>query len=360
MEPVRPEENAAPFYRQLKGKFVRVDDPTKQGVTVIYGPPVERIKARKLLERYRNEILIVEEAVTRPKCWFDRNWSDGYAVLQPELSDMKWGARLLTLRASLSAAEGRVGDAIRDLRLVSKIGSHARQEPLIIAQLVSESIDLYAMRRLADCSFRYRKPEYVAELARMLKARREPDPKRENSDVLFSLLSLIELGESKEGLDKLGIKEEDKPTGIYRAFELILDKGEARIDLIKSTREWWEAIEAPSRDRLARMDIASQKQFRALLAFPTVGRVYEMLSAGNEPIAYRREHWRASHLKYRAVVRALSRTPIPKTIRTDDLLSPFDGKPISYRFDGKQIVIEVSGLQDLERAPSPLKIPPDQ
>jgi hypothetical protein len=35
------------------------------------------------------------------------------------------------------------------------------------------------------------------------------------------------------------------------------------------------------------------------------------------------------------------------------MLSPFDGEPVRYGFDGRQIQIEVSGLNGV------LKIPPD-
>jgi hypothetical protein len=52
--------------------------------------------------------------------------------------------------------------------------------------------------------------------------------------------------------------------------------------------------------------------------------------------------WIAREQTYEALIRALTEKSIPKTIRTSDLKSPFDGKPISYRFDGRQIVISVS------------------
>lgn len=360
IEPAKPEENAAPLYRRLKGKLRDSSDAYGMSIRFAHRPDAQLMaESKRYLARHQDVIETVEAAAKLPKCWFDRDWTDGMAVLLPEFADMKGAARIVMLRACIAAEERRVDDAIRDTRLVRKIAHHARQEPTAIAQLVSESIDLYAMRRLADWSFHFRDPRYAKELGAVIAARPEPDPKKESRDNLFGILTLVELSQSAEGREKLGLREEDMPKEIERVFSLILDKGKAKADLVRWQRAWWKAIDAPKPERLAKMDEATHETYKALLAFPVAARLLEALSSGPVPVAYRREQWRANQIRYQAALRALSSPAIPKSIRTDDLLSPFDGKPVSYRFDGKQIVIEVSIPEDLEINAAPLKIPPD-
>ena len=75
--------------------------------------------------------------------------------------------------------------------------------------------------------------------------------------------------------------------------------------------------------------------------------------------AYRASVFEAGRQTYVALARALNTHPIPTTIRTDDLLSPFDGKPLSYKYNGKEIVIQVSGKPGPGGKSPVLKIPPD-
>jgi hypothetical protein len=261
-------------------------------------------------------------------------------------------------RFSIRRAHGKRGsdDALRDARLLVATALHVRQEPTVIAQLVAESIELYAMQGLADWSFRHRKPAYAAELETMLNGRPRPNPMRENAEILYGTIRMVEQTQTPEGREKLGLQPEDEPGGIYKLFAFVLDKGAAKVRLVKSLRDWFAALDAPREQRLDRLNAATHEKYKALLAFPTAAMVLEKLSAGEEHVAYRVEHWEATQLKYRAALRALRLPEVPRTIRTDDLLSPFDGKPVRYRFDGRQIVVEVSAPEGLERGPSPLVI----
>lgn len=66
--------------------------------------------------------------------------------------------------------------------------------------------------------------------------------------------------------------------------------------------------------------------------------------------------WEGSKLQYRAIARALESPQPPATIKTDDLLSPYDGTPVKYRLEDGQMVVEVSGF-NARGAPFLLKVP---
>lgn len=359
---VSPEENAAPFYRQLRGKLGNTSELSSFISQIIRGPSrIESIKRAKLeLAKYSEPLAIVEEAIRLPKCSFDRNWELGFAVLLPEYADMKSVSRVLLFRATLAAEEGRVEEAIKDIQRLLKVGLHAKQEDLAIPQLVGESIELMAVGALTSLSHRFREAAYAQELKLILELREMPDPKKENRDFLFNVLILLDQVSTAEGRRMLGIsKQDERGAGIDGFFGLVLDKGQSKVALVRSVRDGWKAIEAPLSERRERIDEAAVETGKALLAFPMAGRVAEALGVLSSAVSTRTELWKCSQLKYRAAYRALSQKKIPKSIKTDDLLSPFDGKPITYRYDGKQIVIEVSAPSDIEFGPSPLKIPPD-
>jgi hypothetical protein len=52
--------------------------------------------------------------------------------------------------------------------------------------------------------------------------------------------------------------------------------------------------------------------------------------------------WKSAMLEHRCLLRALARPRIPTKLDTSDLTSPYDGKPLTYSSDGKQIRIEIS------------------
>ena len=94
--------------------------------------------AQSLLAARRGELGVLEEAVKRPKCWFDRNWSDGPGVLLPEYADMKEAAKLLAIRGSVAANRGDWASALADVGRVFVIARHAGTEPHVISRLVRD------------------------------------------------------------------------------------------------------------------------------------------------------------------------------------------------------------------------------
>ena len=64
-------------------------------------------------------------------------------------------------------------------------------------------------------------------------------------------------------------------------------------------------------------------------------------------------------MQYRALARILSSPQIPDSIDASDLLSPYDGKPLQYKYRNRQIVLSVSWPTDDTGEPVRLKIPSD-
>ncbi len=341
IEPANPEENAAPIYRRMS-KRVREARSANPKVLFAERPPTtsELAVATASLARFSDVLQELEAATDLPKCWFDRDWTLGPAVLMPELADMKAGARLLELRGSAAVAEGRVEDALRDAERILRIAAHAGGEPHLISHLVADAIHVIAMQSLARWSFASRSPVYTQALERAVESFPRPDVAKEWSGELFSVLSLIELCETKEGRDRLGLREEDiQPVDMI--LGLVTSKAKARIEIVRAHRAFWSALLSDAPDRKDRMDRADAALYRALLAFPVAARVHEALGTDGA-VRERLESWEARRQLYVAARRALSQRIIPKSIRTDDLKSPFDGKPIRYEYSGVRLSISVS------------------
>lgn len=80
-----------------------------------------------------------------------------------------------------------------------------------------------------------------------------------------------------------------------------------------------------------------------MMAFPTASMMLFMLVDDPKNLGQRELNWEANLQRWRGLVRALEGPRPPVKIKVDDLLSPFDGKPLEYRFDGKQMKLTVSG-----------------
>jgi hypothetical protein len=360
IQSAKPEENAGPIYQKLRGAFRNSGDVIQLTLDIEFNPnPTLKKRAHELLTKYAVPIALTEKAAKLPRCWFDRNWDLGAAVLFPEFATMKTAARFLGLRAALEASEGRVDSILADIDRMVAISKQAHEEPTAIAHLVSESIRRMAIGELARASFVYRnRPEYAREMARILKGWQKPNLKEEQIGELYNVLSLIELCSTPKGRENLGLKTEDIPAA-ESFFPIFMNRKQALVEIIKAQRAYWKALDAPQKERKSRIDAANDEFSRAMLAFPTAAKIYDMLSYGGEdPMIWRAEISESARLQYVVLQRALAQRVIPKKISTDDLLSPFDGKPVRYSFDGKQIVIEVSGYER-DSKPVQLKVPPD-
>ncbi|HMS53885.1 MAG TPA: hypothetical protein PKA27_00665 [Fimbriimonadaceae bacterium] len=352
-------ENAASIYRNLKGRLpttIDFADLTKQ---VAYKAGRHDLNmARKFLQEYRPVLQDLDVAVERPRCWFDRRWEDGAATLMPELAQMKSAARLILLRATVAVADGNSKAAIQDVERTRKLAKHAGEEPTMIARLVEAGIHRMALDALASWSFSNRnQPLYAQLMIQTVQSLPNPNLKEENLGSLYEILSLIDLCSTPEGRHQLGLSEPDI-SPLEGPMSLLINPWKAKALIVEAERDRWRALTKPDQNLEAELDKATRKLYRGLLAFPTAANLHTMLGSGNDPVLDRQVAFSTGMLRFKALARALSQPKIPKQIDTRDLLSPLDGKPLHYEFNGKQVRIWVSG-DDHEGEPVVLKVPPD-
>ncbi|MEQ1936231.1 MAG: hypothetical protein ABL962_20440, partial [Fimbriimonadaceae bacterium] len=181
------------------------------------------------------------------------------------------------------------------------------------------------------------------------------DVKRERSGYLFFNLSAGDLCMTPAGRALFGAKPDDMGASDY-IYPVIFSQTTAKIAMVKAEREIWATMKLPWAQRHPILSKASDSIEHATRAFPILGHHREVLGDDGYPES-RPENWQSRRLQYTALVRALEKGKIPKTLRTKDLLSPFDGKPLSYSYNGEQIIIGVSREQ---RNPLELKVPSNE
>lgn len=352
----KPEENAALLYRRLPTKPESV---SKLNDDFLFRPDSKiRAEVEATLQRRKDELALLDEATQLPRCWFDRDWSLGIAVLMPEYVQMRSGVDLLVLRGSWAARAGRHADAIRDAERIQKMAAHVREEPTLISALVADRLTRTALSALVEWSMHFRAERgYVKAIEEALANMAKPNLRREFSGQLYQVLVLIELMRTPEGRAKLGLTEEDIPKLAEAIFPRLLNEKESLIKIVRAQRTLFSTLSMPLKDREAPREQAMHEFYKGLLAFPTAAKIHDSLSTSEDP--RRMEHWHSWRIVYTAALRALKQPNLPKSIKTDDLRSPFDGKPVNYRLEGRQMVITLSraGYDENDLV---FKVPPDR
>lgn len=362
IKPAKPAENAAPLYRHLKGLWKSGDDPAQATEALVFFPSEKsRAAARDMVAKDGAYLKIVDEATDRPRCWFNRDWSLGYAVLLPEYAEMKRASRALGLRASLAVDRGDDAEALRDIDRIFRIAEHSGEEPIEIADLVKQSIYTLGCNYLAWWTYMdHGKAVFLDRLNRAIRTHPRLDARLAQLSEPYMLLGFLDDFETDEGRRRVGIKESDIPKllVVMSAFQ---NKTLGRTRIVEAARRYQAAFALPPAQRDAAQASALAERDRGLAAFPVAADVYEKLNSGIEdrPTSAIEKNSLAWEQAFTAEARALRHYPVPKSIPTGDLKSPFDGTPLTYSFDGKQIVIQVSRETSFDSGPITRKIPPD-
>lgn len=342
-----PNENSGPLYKRLVNrKFFPTDYVQAYHAVAVTPTLASSGRAEEILRSAQPEMTLIDQAVRLPHCWFDRDWSQGGAVLMPEFATMKNAAKLLALRSALEASRGDTVAALGDIEKIFVLSRQAGEEGTIISRYVSQAIYVIGMRQAAIASMYHRsEPRYESRLAKAVREVPTPDLKAENRDRLYTILWLIENSDTKEGRKKLGIKESYVPK--FGAINRLLHpSGPARIEVVKAERDFWASLDTRDKNMRPRLKAACERLHDALAAFPTAEKLYYEFGVDDDVPADRMPRFERFRQEYEALVRALSGPTIATKIKTDDLLSPYDGKPLSYLYDGKRIVIRVSNPAD--------------
>ncbi len=342
--PAAPSENAAAFYRQMKGMTGTKPSPSDIEKALIKDSDPKALAAAETYLGKNKEILhLADQATALPRCWFDRPWADGLAVLMPEYAYMKSAAKFLALRGSVAARSGQTDAALKDGSRIFTIALHAGEEGHALSRLVRDSLYVIGLRRLATwASMHPDQPAYRRAFVEALKKWPEPDPKKEFSADLYQLLDFVEMMRSPEGRAKIGLKP-DEVAPIEKVLPLFVDREKARIEIVKKERNLWALLNNPSAQLVDLQDAVSARDGALFLASPTAADVYQKLLDPQGEDLQPKLSWLARHQQFEALGRVLEAGSFPRSIKTSDLLSPYDGKPLKYRFDGKKVSFEVSG-----------------
>lgn len=338
---IKPEENAAPIYRQLmKLKPSWDKDPAMRDLKLDCSPDTKSAD-REALERLGSALEIIDAATARRYCLYDRDWGLGICILQPELSHMKTGAKALFIRARFSATVGNHGAAVKDAEAMLKIGDHVRYQHDMIAYLVAEAIEVIGMRALAELALQYPAERiYRQALERAFRKWIVFPVKPALRYSLVEVFATIDVCSTKEKREAVGIKETDD-LGLGELFSKIQSPTQARANIVKAMRHRWAALDAPAPEQQDLFRSAHHDLFKALITFPIAAKLYESLGGGDISVIDPRT-FEVRRLAFKALLRALEHPTIPKTIKTDDLVSPYDQKPVKYSYVNGQILIEVS------------------
>lgn len=365
----KPEENAAPFYKSLAGLRPKgKEDPTQLDIDLCRNPgPSSTAAAERAIAKQAALIAVVDRAVKLPRCWFNRDWTKGLAVLMPELADMKAGTKWLSLRGTIAAVHGDSSNAIRNIDEVFVVGKHASEEGTLISNLVGEAIYGIGLHHLALWAFLYRDhPEYLTSLKAHLKDWQVLNLSYINRSRMLEMRDILKMSTTAEGRRDLGLKEQDvSPAENF--VPLLIRRSTADIKIARGMRQICEAYRLPPKDRIGKIDAAWKAVLPSLFAYPTGSDIYMKLTAGGEGLDATSDRSIeladvfavARKQEYEALVPVLERQSIPKSMELPQFASPFDGKPATIQFDGKQITVTVS-TSDKKIELYPLKLPGDK
>jgi len=313
--------------------------------------------AQALLGRAGGALKTIDKAVSLPKCWFDRNWSQGAALLFPELNEMRQAVRYVSLRGAVAAEKGDVGGALANVDEICAIARHQGQEPDGISREGQFAIYCIGVSDLERWAFIHRdRSEYREALAKAIESMPKPCPRVERRDDLFMVLSLAELSATREGRAKLGVSEKDVKEIEKQVPAAAMSPMKAKVGIVKAEREYWAALGRSQKEWPELLSKATWDLNDSLAAFPIADALY--FEDYDDPTIMHEQAYKARKLADTAALRALAGPTIPSSIKTSDLLSPYDGKPLQYSYDGKHVVISVSRPKN-DSGPMRVKFPPD-
>lgn len=345
-------ENAASYYLPSEPRKINPDAAKHLEALDEKLSEGNLVRAREFLMQQRERLRQLEYAVKMPSCRFERDWQDGAAVLIFEYSQMKQAARLFMLRGVVAAADGRQKDAIEDIARTRVIAQHLEGEMMAIPTLIAMSIRSSGFRHLAKWSLSDDDREaYLLALGESIESAPKNLLRGRWNDELCNLLSVIDLCSTEDGRAKLGLSEDEVAPG-DGLFASLKDPWTSRADLVKGYVAVWKSLDEPLDVRLRVFDSHELAMSNAMLSFLTASKVSNPSFLRNALAL--KESWESQLRQWQVVHEALSQSSIPESMNLSKIVSPFDGEPLRYKFDGKQIVVTDFGAKYAEFRPRPL------
>ncbi len=181
--PVATADNAAVVYQ---GAWTLVVPPNPQedaAFSAYTGWKPDRAKeqgalglGRPYVDRNQAALVRLRQALAKPHCRFDLDYTAGPAMQLPHLAELRRAGKMMRLESRVLLAEGKTGDALRSAADDELLAEALRGEPILISMLVR-----IAIRGLADESLRraLQEPqsdaEALARVAEVLERTRDDD-----------------------------------------------------------------------------------------------------------------------------------------------------------------------------------------
>ncbi|MFH0963540.1 MAG: hypothetical protein V2A58_05965 [Planctomycetota bacterium] len=166
LPPVPDDENAAILY-ELAFQLIpgyKTDDrlflTSTIGSHLHPGPasltPEDVARARKILLNCARFFSLMEEALLRPSCRFDQDFSRGFAAKTPPLLLMRQATELLACRAHLQLLDNNADGAASDLQTASRLSHSLDKQPTIIAYMIRTALEYLIARAICDIAASHR------------------------------------------------------------------------------------------------------------------------------------------------------------------------------------------------------------
>jgi len=353
----KSEENAAPIYVALfsfpKLDIQSIDESDR---TLLDKATPESIRqASEIVAAFPKQLELIDRAATLPRCQFigrDKGPLEYFGVDSYRLSG---AAKLIALRGSIAATRGDALVAVKNAEEMMAIARHIDDDGLENSRIASDAVEESAVAHLLTWRLHHLgEKTYLNAVRRALQSWEPPDLRRMFRGQIVLALTVANAILTPDGRKELGFKTDDY--GLTESFlASIRSQPKGRIALVSAGRKVWRALALPISKRRPVLEEADDRIESAMDAFPT-----PHIEVERDPVDQWMydQYWLAKIQLYKAALRAVSGKTVAKSIRTTDLPSPFDGKPLTFSFDGKQMLFVVSNSSGHGDGPR-LKIGPD-
>lgn len=264
-------ENAAPFIRaaiaETKARRTKVSGLEDNLQTFLKGKGTEEADAqvRGFVSENPDLIASWQRAAACPRLDYGRSWEQGYAVLMPELMEVKWGARLLT-------AVARMGlDPKANLLAAARLGVLTGQEPDLIAQLVRVAIGHLALREAEE-----------EGLGQTVEAALGPPIDLRwayASEPAFTISTMRQIG-GPEWNRTMGSSADDAL--VYRLRRMGSGKDDATIEVVREYRALWRELPKDGTDYAAAIPVVARHNPRIVKTMGSISAIMAALAGDDE------------------------------------------------------------------------------
>jgi len=223
-----------------------------QSSSASYTGPDPGTAARAAASKWKGIFAEVEKATAKPYLNFKRPWVKGAEVIFPELAQMKSVSHGLMSDAVIQLEDGNTPLALKRLDQVRTMARHLREEPTLIAQLVTVAIetrtDAYALRMAAA---QPQNDTLMTGLREYMRAKPLlPDFERGLGGEAFFLTVLLD--HAANNPEDVGVMEQDTELRWYsRALKVKWLRRSAQTTSLTAYLEVWKVLKKDPEDWVA-------------------------------------------------------------------------------------------------------------